>query len=80
MSATQDRAADHHRHFAVLASVILIESVIEELDYFGRRHAMNGPMEFVLYSGVKGLRDLGAGIVVDARGVDVSNLLVEAPF
>ena len=48
------------------------------MDDFGRRMAVDGPMELVLDGRVEGLRDLGLGVVINAGGVDVRDLLVKA--
>ena len=49
-------------------------------DDLGGGPAVNGPVELVLHGGEKGLADLGVGIVINAGGVDVGDLLVEKPL
>src|SRR5690606_5843593 len=50
-------------------------------DQFGRRVAGDGPVEFILYRFVEGLRDFRLWIIVDAAlCVDVRNLLIKSSF
>lgn len=50
------------------------------MDKFRRRHAGNGPMEFVLHCFEKGDAFFRGGVVIHAGGVNISYFLVEAPL
>ena len=50
------------------------------MDDFSGGVTVDRPMQLVLHSLEKGLRDLGVRIIVDARGIDVGDLLVKQPL
>jgi hypothetical protein len=51
-----------------------------QLDQFGGRVAMHGPVQLVLHGGEEVLAQLVPRVVVDAGGIDVGDLLVEQPL